>query len=93
MESGDNADMAGDFEIDPTAHSTADAITYNEDASSLSNDSSRDETDFNKSQALARKCLADLGFRRVIKRMTLMQLRLSRDPRRSSLALPEHSAT
>lgn len=62
VESGDNADMAGDFEIDPTAHSTADVITYNEDASSLSNDSSRDETDFNKSQALARKCLADLGF-------------------------------
>jgi hypothetical protein len=62
VESGDDADMAGDFEIDPTAHSTADAITYNEDASSLSNDSSRDETDFNKSQALAQKCLVDLGF-------------------------------
>jgi hypothetical protein len=61
VESGDDADVAGDFKIDPTAHSTGDKITYTLSASSMSNDTSRDDTDSNKSIALAQKCRADLG--------------------------------
>lgn len=62
VESGDDADVAQDFKIDPTAHSFADGkVEYTTTASSMGNDLSRDSTDSNKSIALAQKCRADLG--------------------------------
>jgi hypothetical protein len=61
VESGDDTDVAGDFKIDPSAHSIGDNITYTAGASSMSDDLNRDNTDSNKSTALAQKCRADLG--------------------------------
>ena len=63
MESGDDSEVAADFRIDPTAHSTkGDAkISYNPSASSMADDLSRDNAESNKSTALAQKCRADLG--------------------------------
>ena len=62
VESGDDADVAEDFKIDPTAHSSANGeIYYTVTASSMANDVSRETTDANKGIALAQKCRADLG--------------------------------
>jgi hypothetical protein len=61
VESGDNADVADDFKIDPTAHNTGGEIYYAPNGSSMSNDASRDDSDSNKGTALAQKCRADLG--------------------------------
>lgn len=61
VEAGDDADVASDFKIDPTAHNTGDKIYYTLNASSMSNDINRDDSDSNKDIALAQKCRADLG--------------------------------
>jgi len=60
VESGDDADVAGDFQIDPTAHTVGDKVSYTTSASSMSNDLNREQTDYNKGVALAQKCRADL---------------------------------
>ena len=54
--------MAGDFKIDPTAHSgTGGKISYTIGASGMADDLNRDLADANKAIALAQKCRADLG--------------------------------
>jgi hypothetical protein len=62
VESGDDAGLAEDFKIDPTAHRFADGkVTFNLNASSMADDLDRDNADSNKTTALAQKCRADLG--------------------------------
>jgi hypothetical protein len=63
VESGDDSQVAGDFRIDPSAHSSKGyvRISYNPAASSMATDLSRDNADSNKTTALAQKCRADLG--------------------------------
>ncbi len=61
VESGDEFDVAGDFKIDPSAHSTRNSIAFSSTASGMGNDVNRDQADYNKTIALAQKCRADLG--------------------------------
>jgi hypothetical protein len=63
VESGDDAAVAEDFRIDPSAHiySKRGDVHYTLNASGMATDISRDVADSNASTALAQKCRADLG--------------------------------